>query len=393
MNEPDLLAFLDQRDALVALRAQGATAAVETSHRSLVAIDGREAEVSIVGPMLRDRDELADYFGIAYTPMRETAAAIRALGADPNIETITLRIDSPGGEVNGTDELAEAIAESPKTTVALVDGMAASAAYWVASAAQTIKASATSLVGSIGVYTYLTDSSAAFASAGVKRILITSGPVKGQGVPGVPVNQAAIDDTQATVDALAAMFRRAVSEYRGLDLAAVEQLATGATWVAEQAVAKGLIDAVGLDAATPIVAPITTSNKANHMDPQIVDLIVANPQHAAVIRDLAADGADLAAAQVCLDELNKAEALKVLKVERDQALADRDSVRAEIEKVKAERDDLQTQFDAMAALSTPHGDPGPSAEADQATITRAKFDAMNGKDRARFTNAGGKIAG
>jgi ClpP class serine protease len=80
-------------------------------------------------------------------------ADLQAALDDPAVKAIMLNIDSPGGEVSGTDELAQAIfdARGTKPIVAYVGGTGASAAYWLASAADKVVVSPTAVLGSIGV--------------------------------------------------------------------------------------------------------------------------------------------------------------------------------------------------------------------------------------------------
>ncbi len=71
--------------------------------------------------------------------------------SNPNIAAIVLQIDSPGGEVSGTQQLADVIKSVQKPVVAFVDGMMASAALWIGSAADEIIASTPQdIIGSIG---------------------------------------------------------------------------------------------------------------------------------------------------------------------------------------------------------------------------------------------------
>ncbi len=78
--------------------------------------------------------------------------------ADPEVKAILLDVDSPGGTVDGTEDLARTIYEArqlgEKPIVAFTDGLMASAAYWIASSADRIYISGeTPWVGSIGVVT------------------------------------------------------------------------------------------------------------------------------------------------------------------------------------------------------------------------------------------------
>lgn len=106
---------------------------------------------------------------------------IQAAVADPDVKSIFLDVDSPGGTVDGTEELAATVAEtrSIKPIMAYTDGLMASAAYWIASAADMIYISGeTSVVGSIGVVTAHVDYSRYEDKMGVKTTEIYAGKYK-----------------------------------------------------------------------------------------------------------------------------------------------------------------------------------------------------------------------
>ena len=100
---------------------------------------------------------------------------------DPTVKSILLDIDSPGGAVDGTADLANFIHASrgEKSIVAFTDGMMASAAYWIGSAADRMFISGdTTEVGSIGVVATHVDVSGAEEKAGVKTTEIVAGKFK-----------------------------------------------------------------------------------------------------------------------------------------------------------------------------------------------------------------------
>jgi protease IV len=116
--------------------------------------DNSIAVLDIIGPVTKYGDMCS--YGSA-----EHASTIGRLANAPNVSSIILNIDSPGGQVDGTTMLADAVkaASSKKPVVAMIDdGMAASAAMWIASAADEIYVTKkTDQVGSIGVYCTLAD--------------------------------------------------------------------------------------------------------------------------------------------------------------------------------------------------------------------------------------------
>jgi ClpP class serine protease len=104
---------------------------------------------------------------------------------DPAVEGIAFYIDSPGGEVAGCFDLADAIfqARGQKPTLAIVDGMACSAAYAIAAACEQITASSVGLLGSIGVIVAHTSMAQALEKNGVEVTLVYSGKHKADGNP------------------------------------------------------------------------------------------------------------------------------------------------------------------------------------------------------------------
>lgn len=127
--------------------------------------NGSIAMLDISGPITKYGD-MCSYGSVDHT------ATLNRLANSPNVSGIILNIDSPGGQVAGTTMLADAIKAvgSRKPVVAVIDdGIAASAAMWVASAANEIYVTKkTDQVGSIGVYTTVADWYSYFESEGLK---------------------------------------------------------------------------------------------------------------------------------------------------------------------------------------------------------------------------------
>jgi signal peptide peptidase SppA len=172
---------------------------------------------------------------------------IRQAVADPNISGILLDVDSPGGTVAGTADLAAEVraARKKKPVYAHIDDLGASAAYWVASQADQVFANdKTALVGSIGTLMTVYDYSGQAEKEGVKTLVFSTGPLKGAGAPGSPVTdehrayfQGLVDDSQASFDA-------AVRAGRGMSAAQLAAVRTGAVFTASQALELKLIDGI-----------------------------------------------------------------------------------------------------------------------------------------------------
>jgi signal peptide peptidase SppA len=174
--------------------------------------------------------------------------AIRNAANDPDINGIVLRIDSPGGTVAGTSDLANGVANAAqqKPVWAFVDDVTASAAYWVASQASRIVANnKTAVIGSIGTFMALYDVSGAAAMQGIKAVVIRAGKYKGAGFPGTEISEEQKQIWQETVDKTQAEFTAGVASGRNIPLEQAELLAIGRTWLAEESITLNLIDGIG----------------------------------------------------------------------------------------------------------------------------------------------------
>lgn len=172
------------------------------------------------------------------------ASFVEEIGSMPNISTIILDIDSPGGQVDGTQTLANAVKNSPKRTVAYInDGMACSAAYWIASAADEIYVSQkTDVVGSIGVYVTLADFKAYYEKLGLKIHEIYSNRSTEKNKDYLDALAGEYGPIKADLDFIADEFIAAVKANRpGINLSAGDPF-KGATYYADQAIEIGLID-------------------------------------------------------------------------------------------------------------------------------------------------------
>lgn len=205
---------------------------------------GKTRIIAMHGPMMKGRSKFG---GVSTVDVRR---AIRAAAADDDVERILFHIDSPGGHVAGTHELAEDVRRVGKPTHAHIDDLGASAALWVASQADSISANTTAAVGSVGVIGVLEDSSEAFERAGVKVHVITTGTHKAAGLDGVPVTDEQLEHAQEMVEDTFGHFKRALKRGRGMNAEQMAAVSDGRVHIAEKARALGLIDRVqSFDAA------------------------------------------------------------------------------------------------------------------------------------------------
>lgn len=170
---------------------------------------------------------------------------IRAADADPSVSKILLDIDSPGGSAFLVPEAAQVIRDCATPITAIANPMCCSAAYYLASQAETFVATPSAVVGSIGVFARHVDFSGQLANEGIKVSLVYAGDNKVNGNPYEPLSDTARAEIQARVDEFYDSFVLDVARGRGVDPADVEQYyGQGKTFSAVAAAGLGMIDRV-----------------------------------------------------------------------------------------------------------------------------------------------------
>ncbi len=202
--------------------------------------EGGIAVVMIMGPLTHHGEW---WMGDTYDAIESRVAAALATSAD----TVVLKIDSPGGEVNGVFECSKTLnllaAQAGKRLIAYVDETAASAAYALACACEAIYLPTTGQVGSVGVVEALVDATGNDGINGLKWTLVASGARKVDGNPHVPLSPETTAVVQHVVDSLAQVFFGMVAEARKVEPAAVQLLQAG-MFRGPDAVAAKLADGV-----------------------------------------------------------------------------------------------------------------------------------------------------
>lgn len=218
----------------------------ESDNRSVKAFKvGKVGVMPLHGPNTKEKHSFQAMFGGYSTA--EARAMLRQMAADPSIGAIVLHVDSPGGAVNGTGDFADDLhaVSQVKPTFTYIEDLGASAAMWISSQTGHITASPHAMVGSIGVYTTVYDTSEQYAKAGVKAHVIKAGEVKAAGAPGVPIDDKALASIQARINDINEDFVEAVARGRKMEIAVVRKSNTGGVWMAAEAKERGLIDALG----------------------------------------------------------------------------------------------------------------------------------------------------
>ena len=168
--------------------------------------------------------------------------------ASRQVDAVVFDVDSPGGTVSGVPELAArlAAARGLKPMIAVANSLMASAAYWLASAADEVLITPSGEAGSIGVYTTHEDWSKALEQDGINVTAISAGRRKLEGAPWLPLSEEAAANLRERVDEVYEWFVKAVAANRGASQKAVcEGYGEGAVLGAEQAVKANLADRIG----------------------------------------------------------------------------------------------------------------------------------------------------
>ena len=206
---------------------------------------GAVAVVPIMGLLCHRMDMFSD--GSGGTSTERVAADIQAAAADKSVKTIVLDIDSEGGVVEGIPELFDVIfkARAQKRIVAVANSLAASAAYWLASAADEIVVTPSGSVGSIGVLNLHMEQSKALEKAGIAVTITSAGKYKTDGNPFEPMSDSAKEHITARINEIYGTFVRAVAKGRGVKIADVENgFGQGRVLSAKEAKKAGMVDRI-----------------------------------------------------------------------------------------------------------------------------------------------------
>jgi ClpP class serine protease len=201
---------------------------------------GGTAVLQVVGPITRR--PMGSLSGPRGASIDMLATDLQRALDDPSFTSILLDVDSPGGEVNGTAEFSQMIhdARSRKPTWAYVSDLGASAAYWIASAAERIVCAETAALGSIGAVAAVRN-----PLAHPKTQIEFVSSVSPNKRPD-PTTEGGAAQIQALVDSFGTIFVDTVARNRGVTAEHVlGNFGRGSLLVGREAVRAGLADALG----------------------------------------------------------------------------------------------------------------------------------------------------
>lgn len=222
------------------------------------------------GAWLGASSGLTSYEGIAHQ--------VRQAASDPDVTSIVLDFDSPGGEAYGMNDTARSLRTlaSGKRMVAVVNAVAASAAYGLASAADEIVIAESGIAGSIGVVLVHADRSAALEKMGVKVTVISEGYLKAIGHPFAPLSEIAETTLRKHVSDVMTSFVKLVADHRpGLTEEIIRAYQSG-VFRGQDAVDAKLADKVGT--FDQVVADLTSAAKSTRGTSQNRSSLMSNEQ-------------------------------------------------------------------------------------------------------------------
>jgi signal peptide peptidase SppA len=202
------------------------------------------AVISVEGVLAKRANLFMDISG--GTSMQLLERDINAAMEDPDVKSLLFYIDSPGGTVDGTQELANHIhsLRGRKPMISYAESLMGSAAYWIGSAADEIVMSGdTTQIGSIGVVATHIDVSKAEERMGYKTTEIVAGKFKRIASQYAPLSEEGKATIQDIVDHVYSIFVRDVANNRGVNEEKVlSDMADGRIFLGQKAIKAGLVD-------------------------------------------------------------------------------------------------------------------------------------------------------
>ncbi len=162
---------------------------------------------------------------------------------EPHIEGVVLRVESPGGSIAASQEIAAMVRDFEKPIVVSMADMAASGGYYISAPAQGIVAQRGTMTGSIGVISSIMNMEELYEKLGISVETIKSGEHKDMFSRGLTDEER--DLMQEISDRAYEQFISDVAEGRDMDMEEVRELATGELFIGSQAKELGLVDRLG----------------------------------------------------------------------------------------------------------------------------------------------------
>jgi len=295
--------------------------------------DGGVGVVHVVGPLFARPSLFSALFGGAN--YETLAASIASADADPCVESIRLSVDTPGGAIAGLDLVAAAIDEATKPVEVFVAGMCCSAGVWLASSADSVTLTPTSVMGSLGVVVEVVED-----AAGVQTVVSSQTPNK-------LLNG---ENAQGFADRMAATFLEDISARRGVPVADLLTATDGGgLLIGEEAVAAGLADRVSRRPTLDFTRALDQRAENRHnIDAEAQEVTVSEEEIQAMQEELAELRAKVAQLTAENEELREAGADEGADGDSGEGAAEAafQALSAEHTRLKAENAGLKAQAGA-----------------------------------------------
>lgn len=251
----------------------------------VMALAGDKAEIHVKGVLTNTPDIFAMFFGGGNTTYPEITAALAEADANPDVKAITMRFDSGGGSISGMFDAIAAMQTTKKPIHAVVGTMAASAAYGLASQADTIEAhNRASMTGSVGIVVdaHINENQVSVTSSNAPNKRPDLSTDAGRAV------------LREQLDAVEDLFIEAIADGRTSNVETVRaDFGQGAVLLADEALKRGMIDTIapqGLQSGKNTNS--TTATSGEQLEATTMDLITLKATHPALCAQLVAEGTD-----------------------------------------------------------------------------------------------------
>ena len=206
-------------------------------------LDGNVALISIDGIILGS--DSSDYLFESVSSSDDIVELVEEADENPSIKAIILEINTPGGSPVASEEIANAILKTNKTTVAWIRDIGTSGAYWAASASDHIIVSRASITGSIGVIGSYLEFPGFLERYNVTYRRLVAGKYKDIGSPYKEMTSEEQAIFQKMLDELGDHFISEVAKNRQMSKKDVEKIANGLFYLGSEAKELGLVDELG----------------------------------------------------------------------------------------------------------------------------------------------------
>ncbi len=204
------------------------------------------AIIPISGTIIAGKSTPSFWFPRSQTGADDVIDSLEKASNNPRVKGIVLRIDSPGGDAFGSDQIYRAMlkARAKKPVIASMADVAASGGYYAAAGAHQIWAEPSTLTGSIGVFSLRFSAQKLLTKLGISSFELKRGALPGPTLFR-PLSPAERDRGQELINWNYARFKQAVAQGQDLALEDVSRLAEGRVWTGEQAHANKLVQNLG----------------------------------------------------------------------------------------------------------------------------------------------------